>query len=270
MAKVTIEGHTFEGNVEELMDLFAKMGAKFPIEQVQETITHEGVEYKRVDREAREGDVVVFTEAPDDYVTAGKPYEIKRIDFEGDPVYLDNDGDTSYITHMTDEFDVYEPVVAKSAPLQVGDYAKVVEEPGVLSVGSIVKITDKDAKFFDFGVSDVISGEREAFDLGELTRATDEEVAEAKRQAAEKAVADKWAEIGRKPNEFKKGDIVRIVASDSAQPNGTLGEVGELDGKGGLRVLSPGFVKANWQGPDSVELITPVEHRFDTPAGDSE
>ena len=159
-------------------------------------------------------------------------------------------------------------------PLEVGDYAKVVKPSGSMlgfNVGDVVEIMRmENGRMSPFTVSSPEGILGYGSEGVHLVRATDEEVAEAKRQQAEKAVADKWAEIGRKPNEFKVGDVVRIVSSDSTQPNGTLGEVGELDGKDSFRVLSPGFVKANWQGSDTVVLITPVEHRFDKPAGDSE
>ena len=276
MAKVTIEGHTFEGNVEELMELFAKMGAKFPIEQAQETITHEGVEYKRVDREAREGDVVVFTESNSEYFTNGNIYGpvVSVVDVE----VMDNDGDymSVYVGHMGRQKSntiVYEPIVAKPAPLQVGDYAKVVREVNVheFSVGDIVELVG-DGFRPEFMALRVGDNEEWYVSEEEIVRATDEEVAEAKRQAAEKEVADKWAKIGRKPNEFKEGDIVcgeRATSPTNEKVVGELEDLGyEHERCHGVRTLVNEMYFA--VPKDSVVLITPVEHRFDKPAGDSE
>jgi hypothetical protein len=240
-----------------------------------ETITHGGVEYKRVDREAREGDVVVFTETTSGVVANKTPYVADsglRVT-SGWPVYND------LANRTPANVKVYEQIVTKPAPLQVGDYAKVVgNDPTEIykdhqfTLGEIVEIGNK-ATFEDALRCDSLGVEECQYDFVNpinLVRATDEEVAEAKRQQAEKAVADKWAEIGRKQNEFKVGDIVRIVASVSSQLNGTIGEVGEVRGKESFRVMSPGFTHGNWQGHSNVQLITPVEQRFDKPGGDSE
>jgi hypothetical protein len=76
------------------------------------------------------------------------------------------------------------------------------------------------------------------------------------------------AKIGRKPGEFKKGDIVRVVNSPNASPIGTLAEVTDVDVK--LRTL---FAEG-WSSSllrlveyyyefDDVELVAPVESRVD-------
>ncbi|WP_200906529.1 hypothetical protein, partial [Gulbenkiania mobilis] len=85
-------------------------------------------EYVRIDKsEAKAGDFVKFDESPDDYLTAGKYYEIYRVDGCGDPQIYDDDGD-SYDT-CGKRFEVYRKVSAaepKPERLKVGDYAKVV------------------------------------------------------------------------------------------------------------------------------------------------
>lgn len=226
-----------------------------------ETITHEGVEYKRVDREAREGDVVVFDLAPDSYSTEGKPYPIERLDVVTMPIYLDNDGDEGVIEDF-DDVKVYEPIVDKPAPLQVGDYAKVVIgsfTTNGFDVGDIVELETNYVGKSDFKISS-IDGESSGFaNRHMLVRATDEEVAEAKRQQAEKAVADKWAEIGRKPNEFKVGDAVQYKKAFT-----TVSYVGRKY----IRIRQSSNVEHNIAvNPANLTLVFPVESKF---GGDSE
>ncbi|MGI1816264.1 hypothetical protein OEJ84_17280 [Bacillus subtilis] len=83
-----------------------------------------------------------------------------------------------------------------------------------------------------------------------IVRATDEEVAEAKRAA-------KWAEIGREVGEYKVGDVVRYDYGDN--------EICEVvddteDGRVGVQTKDYGICR---EKPDTLRLITPVEARFD-------
>ncbi|MEC1898434.1 hypothetical protein [Bacillus velezensis] len=84
---------------------------------------------------------------------------------------------------------------------------------------------------------------------------TEEKAAEIERQQAEEA---KWAKIGRKVGEYKKGDIARVVDNKCAGrvANGDIIEV--------LKQASGGSVVDTVHGYFlKVELITPVEARFD-------
>lgn len=84
---------------------------------------------------------------------------------------------------------------------------------------------------------------------------TEEEAAEIERKQAEEA---KWAEIGRKVGEYKKGDIARVVDNQCAGrvANGDIIEV--------LKQVSGGSIVDTVHGYFlKVELITPVEARFD-------
>jgi hypothetical protein len=149
-------------------------------------------------------------------------------------------------------------------PLKVGDYAKVISvSPAMLgfSVGEIVKvlrIEDSGKYKTHIQVADKIGfGDNGVH----IVRATDEEVAEAKRKLAE-AEVEKWAKIGRKPNEFKKGDIVKCVDSCNGHPIGTIGEVAKAS-----NVYEFVYVNANGiYKVHTVELIAPVESRFDSDA----
>ncbi|ASS64279.1 hypothetical protein CHN56_03848 [Bacillus velezensis] len=84
---------------------------------------------------------------------------------------------------------------------------------------------------------------------------SEEEAAEIERKQAEEA---KWAKIGRKVGEYKKGDIARVVDNKCAGrvANGDIIEV--------LKQASGGSVVDTVHGYFlKVELITPVEARFD-------
>jgi hypothetical protein len=70
----------------------------------------------------------------------------------------------------------------------------------------------------------------------------------------------RWAKIGRKPGEFKKGDIVRVTDSCGGRvKTGTITEVVYIDSDGDFTVRDE-------DGDDwyvEAELIVPVEQRFD-------
>jgi hypothetical protein len=223
-------------------------------------VTEDQPKYRKVtDRDPRVGDYVKFDEAPCSYLTAGKYYEIVEIDDFGDPQIIDDDGD-EFDTYGH-EFEVYE-LVAEGAPkFEVGDYVKVV---GGISchIGKIAKIEcifDGRAKF-----SEVINDNQHPLGgspLEYLVKLTAEEVAKAKEEI-------RWSKIGRKPGEFKKGDIVRVIEYDGSLYNGhEYGLIGEVEYDitikdpqvdGGVPVVINDISFFN-----HVELICPVEHRFD-------
>lgn len=101
-------------------------------------------------------------------------------------------------------------------------------------------------------------GQRYAYAKPEqIVKLTAEEVAEAERKQAEEA---KWAAIGRKVNEFKRGDIVEVKHPCGAPlKSGDLVTVKSDSNTGGsVRVTDIGWavsVRA---------LVVPAEQRFDT------
>jgi hypothetical protein len=75
----------------------------------------------------------------------------------------------------------------------------------------------------------------------------------------ENAEVEKWSKIGRKPNEFKIGDIVRVDnPCGSPLKKGDLAKV-TYDSTHMSRVI---VTDEKW-GVSVSELITPVEARFD-------
>ena len=79
------------------------------------------------------------------------------------------------------EFTKEEVPQPEPEPLKFGDYAKVVGYTEILKPGDIVEIRDNIGAF-DFRCFRIEDGESELFNKVDLIRATDEEVAEAKRK----------------------------------------------------------------------------------------
>jgi len=106
--------------------------------------------------------------------------------------------------------------------------------------------------------------------IHELVLATEEE-----RKKAE--AADKWAAIGRKPGEFKVGDVVRYIGKN---PHGNALAVDGFKGiittiervsASDVKLTKPAFVKSGndtWADKDDVELIAPVESVVNLRGGD--
>lgn len=219
-------------------------------------------EYKQIDAdEAKVGDYVKFDDPPS-YLTDKEYYEIKEFD-DGDPVIIDDDSD-EYDTY-TDKFEVYRKVSAASVEaepkperLKVGDYAKVVNATDYhsFSDGDIVEIV---ADPFTGSINEcarkITGGVTQYVPKRQLVRATDEEVAEAKRAAAEHK---KWSEIGREVGEYKEGDIFR-------SPGGNLFEITRIDDRSAFPIIFTNLegVDDGYKRDSAITLVTPVEARFD-------
>ncbi|MCR1994508.1 hypothetical protein NSA31_22475 [Bacillus subtilis] len=227
-------------------------------------------EYKRIAKsEARAGDYVKYIDSGyldicDYSFTIGKLYEIKAVDEDGDFEHEDDNGERLMACPNDEELEFYrkasaESVEAEPKPerLKVGDYAKVVDlgENRIRfggSVGDIVKVAD--VRRIKIRTEELDGGGYNGNPWAEpnqLVRATDEEVAEAKRAA-------KWAEIGREVGEYKKGDIFR-------SPGGNLFEIARIDDSCAFPIIF-----TNLQGDHdgykrgaAITLVTPVEARFD-------
>ncbi|AZU61031.1 hypothetical protein [Neobacillus mesonae] len=252
-------------------EVFEKVGA----ETINtEKLTHNGAEYTLVHRKAQPGDVVVFTKVQSfvDDVTAGEVYKIVGIDDVGDAYFKDdvNERNFSATEGGADRstYKVYALVAKPEPELKVGDYAKVVAggKWHPLNTGDIVELLiDNDPGGTQPYKAKQLTDEHTAyFEVSQLVRATDEEVAEAKRKLAEKVETEKWAKIGRKPNEFKKGDIVRIKYDEAYQSYHKAGDIGEITTEpcDTFRVKTPRIDSVNWVRPSDIELIAPVEIRF--------
>lgn len=255
------------GSADKLAELESRIAALEATQQAPATTQSE--HYRKVtDRSPQVGDYVKYDEAPESYLTSGKYYEITHVG--GRSLYhLDDEGDGE--AAIGEGFEVYEKVDQVSAeqpqPLKVGDYAKVVDEihGHNFAIGSIITLTslDEDGAF---KAADLSGSQSWYVESPELAPATDEEVAEAKRQAekgeADRTLSAKFAEIGRNPGEFKAGDIVRV--KDTLMTTFlTVDQIAEVVSYDAAD-RNP-RVKADDGGTRyaKVELITPVERRFD-------
>ncbi|UOY86848.1 hypothetical protein [Bacillus glycinifermentans] len=340
-----------DGSFRHNYDLFRKVSASHPSLEDRVSTNEKDIEflkfdvstlkgeaepkYIRIDKsEAKAGDFVKFDEAPNRYLTAGKYYEICRVDDYGDPHIVANDGDR-FDTYYAGVFEVYRKVSAaepKPERLKVGDYAKVVRADQItmagFSAGDIVEIVTsaygEDDE--DFRVMSLTGGNygysRKTPEY--IVRATDEEVAEAKDAAAraqfkkgakvqlksgggeypllgfengkvysvtynnarrtdgksieithagmhgyatpdqlelltEEDVAEieKWAAIGREVDEYKKGDVIQYLTDDRE-----ICEVVAVGEDGRVKVATQNHGNCT-ENQSSIELIAPVESRFD-------
>ena len=105
-------------------------------------------------------------------------------------------------------------------------------------------------------VDDVNWGYPQPETLSEIALRTLKEVEEAaRRKQAEKELEAKWAKIGRKPNEYKKGDAVQYKKCFTK----VLGmKRGKVEIKQGNNVGKTMLVDAK-----DLTLVFPVEARFD-------
>lgn len=157
----------------------------------EEIITFEGAEYRKVDREARAGDVVIFRANTYRGLTNGIPY------------LVEDSGGTLTVNNYTflylpkygrtcETVDVYELVAKEQAPkFVVGDYVKVVKSE-LGNEGKIVQITDdSDGQQMRKANGDVVDadyvgipvGDTEVYGFTEdqLVEATAEEIADANK-----------------------------------------------------------------------------------------
>ncbi|MED0799362.1 hypothetical protein P4T18_18295 [Bacillus inaquosorum] len=214
-------------------------------------------EYKRIGKsEAQAGDYVKFDDPPS-YLTEKEYYEIIRLDLYGDPQIIDDEED-EFDTYGYD-FEVYRKVDAEPKPerLKVGDYAKVVQEYHHQN-GEIIILRDRGSErsdTFPFQSERLDGTTGDIFGHRHLVRATDEEVAEAKR-AAEFA-------------KFKEGAKVRLKSGGGNYPlsgfeNGKIYEVSDNDynhRRGKLIRIEGGdcFRGAGFATPDQLEILSDEE-----------
>ncbi|MEC0429322.1 hypothetical protein [Bacillus subtilis] len=217
-------------------------------------------EYKRITKsEARAGDYVKFIETDAEDITIGKLYEIEAIDCDGDPVFADDIDQENYAT-SDDTYEVYRKVSAaepKPERLKVGEYAKVVQEYHHQN-GEIIILRDRGSErsdTFPFRSERLDGTTGDIFGHRHLVRATDEEVAEAKR-AVELAKFKEGAKVRLKSggekyplNGFENGKIYEVVHINF---NHRLGRRIAIEGGDSREVY--GFAT-----PDQLEILSEEE-----------
>ncbi|QDX93601.1 hypothetical protein EEL30_15625 [Brevibacillus laterosporus] len=264
------DGDEFDTAYSGAYELLEKIGSV-----LNDLVTHEGVTYRKVVRDAKPGDkFVVPNESAMDY-TAGKIYEIIRLDRDGDPRFIDDIDDEYHV--VSGSYTVLEPVtideelsvaqarvaeleakkkeLVEANRLKVGDYAKVVV-PGewCVPVGRIVEVIEDDETYMPFRTKKLNGDFTGWFRVHELVRATDEEVAEARCQ------------LDR--NKIKPGVTVRLVIEVGKYPkhgwgdasNGDIGKVRTVDGSS-VRVDFPN--QSDWKAHiDELTIATEEETRL--------
>jgi hypothetical protein len=241
-------------------DLVPKTGGYDEHDNVKEAPKFEVGDYAKVVSEGRWGDIEVGNIVK---IVASK------------------DGDDEYKAELLDgsDYDYFRAEQLEKVTEEEVAKAKAVMQPK-FKVGDYVKLSIKDGKSPKYGWGDAKNG-----DIGKVVKILSDgtlkvdfpnhegwngvphEFVPATAEEIEKAEeAARWAKIGRKPGEFKKGDIVRVIDKGTSNLQvGEIGELGEDNGEGSFRVN--GRLKTvNWIGGingGKFELIVPVEQRFD-------
>jgi hypothetical protein len=242
---------------------------------VEDVIVHEGRRYRKVARKANVGELIIATSVGSSNGRHVKVGEIGVVTGRRGWVAADihvnfTCGKEKFIGPSAgdSEYAVLEPLApakpAQTPRLKVGEYAKV-NEGAVGSVGSfvgkIVQLTSPS------DVSTLDGKHIGPVYASELTRATDDEIsaarAEIERKKAEEEVEAKWNAIGRKVNEYKRGDIVR---GERSLERGSIVTGAYLEGSDSfVKHGITSFVDGNYRSiiGSTLELVTPVEQRFD-------
>lgn len=147
-----------------------------------------------------------------------------------------------------EEFEAATAPTPKTPRLKVGEYARTLVEKDVPK-GSIVKIVIDDRSKLPYKAYLLDDSDHDWYEEGELEPVSEAEV--------------KWAAIGRKINEIRKGDLVKVV--DPCGGRNTRGEFGTalLDGTAGSVQVGTDSNPRGIGGWNRVELVTPFEQRFD-------
>ncbi len=139
--------------------------------------------------------------------------------------------------------------------LKVGDFVRVIDQPGHYQNETIVEIVDDNySKDWPFETRNLDGSSGDIHSAEQLVKVTDEEKAEYEK-------ATKYAKLGRKPGEFKKGDIVRCNQDTGADDKGAIVEIAMSGAHSYIGVDGDKYVgDTKW-----FDLIAPVESRLDLP-----
>src|SRR5690606_26408942 len=245
--KITVEGNIFEGTPEEIKEMMTLMGAEFP-ESTKPKVEEEEAETnpKTEKRKARVGERILITNADSpggqykngDILTVSKGFGKL-----GSPHAIQADGVDIGIYHNE-----YEVIIEESTPkfkegdrvkaLADGEFSDVIEG----EIGTINSIIEDEDVSYNIAVK--------TSDDYDYFRPQDLEL------IAEEAV--QFGKIGRKPGEFKKGDIVRVKQSYANGSNHKEGDIGVIttspQDDDELRVKTARIDSINWIKPEHAEL----------------
>ncbi|MEB8651881.1 hypothetical protein P4G96_24205 [Bacillus cereus] len=260
--------------------------------------SYAGWHYEKDLVRATEAEVKAVTEPKFEPLKIGDYAKVIKVDrFEiGDIVEIDGEDSQHFrATRLNDGYWHYadlegelvkatdkEVLEAKQALLKEGDFARVIANTTshYFEIGTIVKLdeyseeTDAFSAYYLDG-SDFWRIYRK--DLEPLTKEEKEHITrEAEEEKKAKAEREKWAAIGREVGEIKDGDVVKVIDKDNTRLNvGDIGVVAESydyvkeredkqEDSVAFRVDTGNCKYVNWLDVANVELIVPVEQRFDT------
>lgn len=151
------------------------------------------------------------------------------------------------------EFDAAVAELKKPARVPVGAYVKITNGDD-LPNGSIAKVTADDNDSCPYRCALLDGSDYEYLTVDDLEVITE---ADAKAAIETETACKKWAAIGRKVNEYKTGDVVKVTRNCGAPVK--IGGMYLLDRP---HPESGGYVDGGWAV--ECELVTPVEQRFDS------
>lgn len=182
---------------------------------------------------------------------SSKGFKVETVDHNK---IVDNNVVVDDLIRATDE-EVVEAKAAMKPKFNVGDYAKVVGRTylGDIKTGAVVKITKEADEDGDYKI--------------ELLDESDYDYAQAsslEKVDADKAeTIDKWAKIGREVDEYKEGDVVRVLDVKKSfafdLSGGEINVITKFCDNDSFQVGSG----SGWVGATQVELVAPVESRVD-------
>lgn len=261
----------------------AKLNGVKTIDMVNGEITkvaYDGAEYALVGDRAQKGDLLLPKIQLND-VVKGAFYECTGAYLFG--INFRDDGGSGRDRNHG-EFEVFRKISAQTAPtieerveeleaevaqlkahqteskpkLKAGDFIKFAERRLGITAGKVYEVIDDET----YGL--VVRDDRGSLDIGHRNGRKYEILSA--EEAAKHRESEKWAKIGRKPGEFKRGDIVRVLAHKHGRK---IGEIGVIENPGiirktgiGIRFGDRQFV-AITESNEEAELITPVYARFD-------
>lgn len=262
------------------------------VEMPEETVEVED-EGETVSERLQVGDYVKVVAEDEDEYEVGDIVRIIEVDGSSIPYQGERLSDSLH--HWLYKTDVVkatneEVLEAKQALLKVNDYARVISNaatteacgPHEFEVGTVLKLHefDSDDNIFETRYLNGDTPDAEWVHRKDLEPLTAEEAEHIAREAEEEKKAKpereeketerlKWAAIGREVGEIKDGDVVKVIDKGSSEHKiGDVGEVSDsskcLNGQYSFKVNTESLKFVNWLGSESVELIVPVEQRFDT------
>ena len=261
MPKLYLEnGAVVEGSIDEIAELAKKLDCGEVTDGYR----------KITGRKPMVGDFVRFNEDGLD-ITARKYYEIVEVDEDGDCWFSDDNDDHQCVSSGREDVEFFEKVntnadeivAANPEPeFKVGDYVVALPDAdgryGItntsMNLGKIIKVNGDEIRIeiVSHNNPDLVGND---FDVKK----------EYFRKASKREIV--FGKAGRKLDEFKVGDIVRVLdgsGSGLQDHDGIITEIDEIDFR--IHVVKPAFVNNpmnTWLDSDDLELIAPVENRVD-------